>query len=144
RGALRLPQLNRARLLGGGLVAPAGGTQRHREREPRVGVVQQSVGRGGDVDGCTRELDGGGMLATPRQRLCPYAAPGDGGLQVVAGERLALVAQRLGLGGPALREEGAAEERGRLRRVDPEPVLPQPVVRRAQAALGSGGIALEQ
>src|SRR5207249_1763155 len=134
----------RARLLGGSFVAPAGRAQRRGEREARVGVIEQRVGRGGEVDGGAGEVDGGSMLATPRQRLRPYAAPGDRRLQIVASERLALVAQGLGLRRPALREQRAAQQGRGLRRVDPEPELPEPVVRRAEATLGGGGVALEQ
>ena len=84
------------------------------------------------------------MLAAPRQRLGAHAAPGDRRLEVVAGERFALVAERLGLGGAALREQRAAEQRRGLRRVDAEAVVAQPVVGAAQAALGGDGVAFEQ
>ena len=57
-GALGLPQLDGARLLGGRFVAPAGGAQRRGERQAGVGVVQERVGRGGDVDGGPSEFDG--------------------------------------------------------------------------------------
>ena len=97
RRALRLPQLDGAALLGVGLAAAAGGAQRRGEGEARVGVVEQRVGGGGDGDRGLRQLDRRGVLAALRQRLGAHAAPGDGRLQVVAGERLALVAQRLGL-----------------------------------------------
>ena len=83
-------------------------------------------------------------LPSPRQRLRPDTAPGDRRLEVVAGERFALAAERLGLGGAALGQQRAAEQRGGLRRVDPEAVLPEPIVRRAQAALRRDGVAFEQ
>ncbi len=83
------------------------------------------------------KLDGGGVLAAPRQRLGAHAAPGDRRLQVVAGERLALVAERFGLGGPALRQQRAAEQRRGLRRIDAEPVArasPSYAARRQRSA----------
>ena len=67
-------------------------------------MVEERVGRGGELDGSARERDGRGVLAAPGQRLGPDAAPRHGRLQVVASERLALVAHSLGLGGPAERE----------------------------------------
>ena len=51
---------------------------------------------------------------------------------------------RLGLGDPALGEQRAAEQGGGLRGVDAEPLLAEPVVGDAQAALGGGGVSLEQ
>ena len=107
-------------------------------------MVEERVGGGGDLDRGARELDRGGVLAAPRQRLGAHAAPGDRRLQVVAGERLALVAERFGLVDATLREQRAAEQRRGPRRVDAEPVVAQPVVRAAQAALRGGGVALEQ
>jgi pyruvate/2-oxoglutarate dehydrogenase complex dihydrolipoamide acyltransferase (E2) component len=48
------------------------------------------------------------MLAAPRERLRAHAAPGDRRLEVVAGERLALVRERFGFAGAILREQRAA------------------------------------
>ncbi len=92
----------------------AGGAQRGGERQARVGVIEQRVGRRRDRDRGARELDRRGVLAAPRQRLGAHAAPGDRRLQVVARERLALVRQRLGLGDAILREQ-------RARRAAPRP-----------------------
>ena len=126
RRALRLPQLDGAR-------APR---RRPRRCRPAARSAAASARRASAwsssasvaaaiVDGGARELDGGGVLAAPRQRLGAHAAPGDRRLQVVAGERLALVAERLGLGGATLREQRAAEQRRGLRRVDAEAELAQ-------------------
>ena len=79
-----------------------------------------------------------------RQRLGAHAAPGDRRLEGVAGERLALEADGLGLGDAALREQRAAEQGGGLRGVDAEPLRAEPVVGGAQAALGGDGVAFEQ
>jgi hypothetical protein len=119
-------------------------TQDRRERAAGVGMIEERVGRGGEVDGGTRQRDGGVVLAATCQRLGAYAAPRDPGLQVVAREGLALVAQALGLAGPIQREERAAEERGRLRGVDAEPVIAEPLVRPAQAALRGCGVSFEE
>ena len=62
-------------------------------------MVEQRIGGGRDVDGSTGEGDGGDVVATARQRLGAHAAPGDRRLEVIARERLALVAERLGFGG---------------------------------------------
>jgi len=61
----------------------------------------------------------GGAVASPRQRLGPDAAPRDRRLEVVARERLALVAERFGFGGPTQRQERDTEECPGARRVDP-------------------------
>ena len=66
RRALRLPQLDRAPLLGARFGAATRGAQRDRERLARVGVVEQVVGRGGDLDGGAREGDRRGVLAAAR------------------------------------------------------------------------------
>ena len=84
------------------------------------------------------------MLAAPRQRLGAHAAPGDRRLEVVAGERLALVRERFRLGDAILREQRAREQRRGARRVDAEPEIAQSLVGAAQAALGGGRVAFEQ
>jgi hypothetical protein len=137
RGALGLPQLDRPSLLDLCFVAMSRLTQRCRERQAGVGVMQEGIGRGGQVDG-------GGMLPASRQGLGPHAPPGDRGLEVVARERLAVVAERLGVGGSPLKEQRTPEERGGPRRVDREPVGAEPLVGDAQCTLGAGGVALEE
>ena len=127
-----------------GFGAAAGRAQRGGKREARVGVVEERVGGRSDVDRFDCELDCGSVLAAPRERLGPNAAPRDRRPEVVAGERLALVAERLGLGVPIQCEQCASEERGSLRRVDAEPEAPQPVVCGVQKALGGESVALEQ
>src|SRR5262249_59959734 len=92
RRALRLPQLDGARLFSGRFGVPARRAERHGEPETRLGVVEERVGRGGDVDGGPAEVDGGGRLATPRPCLRPNPAPRDGRLRALAGERPPLVA----------------------------------------------------
>ena len=59
RRALGLPQLDRASLLGVGLIAPASGPECRGERQPCVGVVEQRVG-------CRGDLDGGAARGRPR------------------------------------------------------------------------------
>jgi hypothetical protein len=72
-------------------------------------VVEQRVGRRCDRDGGARELDRGRMLPASRERLGPHATPRDRRPQVVARERLALVAQRLRVGVPAESEQGSTQ-----------------------------------
>ena len=141
---LGFPELDRARLLRSRLGAAAGGVQRSGEGESRVGVVEQDVGGGGELDGGLRELDRARVLAAPRERLGAHAAPRDARGQIVAGELLALVRERLGLGDAAEREQRAREQCRSLGRVDPQTLRAQPLVRRAQAALRRGGVALDQ
>src|SRR5262249_18547775 len=83
-------------------------------------------------------------FAAPRERLGPDAAPCDRRLEVVAGERLALPAERLRLRGATQREERLAEQRRGSRRIDAEPALAEALVRGAQRALRGGGVGLEQ
>src|SRR5262245_42829665 len=105
-------------------------------------MVEERVGRGGDVDGGPGKSDGGCMLAPPCQRLGPHAAPGDGRVEVVAGERLALVAECFGLRGAILilLEERETEQRGGACGVDPEPVGAESIVCSPEALLRLGGV----
>src|SRR5262249_20873227 len=73
-----------------------------------------------------------------------HTAPRDRGLQVVAGERLALAAQRLRILRAAECEQRAAEERRGLRAVDRQPVLAEARVHRSQRALGGDRVPLEE
>ena len=123
--------------------APAG-AERGGERETRVGVVEERVGRGRDRDGGLGERDRRRMLAAPRQGLGADAAPRDRRLQIVAREQLALVRERLGFGGAILGEERAAEQRGGARGVDAEPEIAEPVVAGTERALGGGRVAFQQ
>ena len=79
-----------------------------------------------------------------RERLGADAAPRDRRLQVVAREQLALVRERLGLGGAVLREERAAEQRRRARRVDAEAEIAETLVAGAERALGGERVAFEE
>ena len=144
RRSLRLPELDRATLLGVGLGATSGRPQGGRQRHARVGVVEERVGGGGDPDGGLRQRDGGGVLAALRQGFGASPAPGDRRLEIVAGERLALARAPLRFGDPLLREQGAGEQRRRAGRVDPEPQIAQPLVRAAERALGRRRVALEE
>src|SRR5262249_59762902 len=99
---------------------------------------------GGEVDGGPGEVARRGMLTAPRQRLGPHLAPGDRRVQVVAGERLALVAERLGLHGATLCQERATEQRRGARGIDPEAVVAEALVRRPQTLLRGGGVPLDQ
>src|SRR5258706_574719 len=83
-------------------------------------------------------------IAASQRAMFANAAPGDRRLQVVAGERLAVVAQRFGFRGPTLCQEGATEQRRGARRIDAEAVGAQAVVRRAQTLLRRGGVPLDQ
>ena len=84
------------------------------------------------------------MIAAARERFGADAAPRDRRLQVVAREQLALVRERLGLGGAVLRQERAAEQRRRAGRVDAEPEVAEPLVAGAERALGGGRVAFEE
>ena len=118
--------------------------QRRGQREAGVGVIEEAVGGGGEVDCGAREIHRGVVFAAPRQRFGAYAAPGDGGFDVVAGQCLAVAAERFRFCGAILREQCAAEQRGRLRRVDAQAVPAQAFVGGAQAALGRDRVAFDE
>ena len=67
------------------------------ERDARVGVVDDEVGRGGDLDRLGRERDPAGDVAARREHLGACAAPRDRGLEVLAGELLARGGHGLGV-----------------------------------------------
>ena len=140
--ALRLPELDGALLLGVGFAAAPGRAQGRGEREARVGVIEQRVGSGGKLDRLARELDRRDVLAAPRQCLGAHAAPGDRSLEVVAGQHLALVRERFGLGVAFLREQSARKQRATPRRVDAETEIAKSLVGAAQLALGGDCVAL--
>jgi hypothetical protein len=144
RCALRLPEIGGAGLFDRRFRRAAGGTQGDAQREARVGVIEQRVGGGSDVDRGACDLDRGRRLAASRQRLGAHAAPRDRRLQVVAGKGFALATQRFGFLQSSLGEERAAEKRGGARRVDAEALLAEPLVGGPQEALGRAGVALEQ
>src|SRR5262245_62388546 len=118
--------------------------ERLRERTACSRVVEEVVGPGRDLDGFPCELERGRVLAARRQCEGARAAPVDRRLEVVAGEGLALVRERLGLLGASLLEERTPEQRCGARGVDAEPVRAEALVRGAQQTLRRGRVALEQ
>ena len=144
RGAFRRPKLHGAHLLGVGLGASAGSTQRRGEGEAGVGVIEQRVGRRGDVDGGAGELHGRAVIAATSESLGAHTTPRDRGLEIIAGQLLALAAHHLGLGRAILREQSAAEQCAGLGSIDAQTLRAQPVVSRAEVALRGRSIALEK
>ena len=69
RRSLRLPELDRANLLGGGLAVAVRGAERGREHGAGVGVVEQGVRRGGELDAGAGEVDRGRVLAAAGERF---------------------------------------------------------------------------
>ena len=134
RRTLRLPELDRARssasasapLPAARSAAASARRASAWSRSASVAAAIATAARANAIAAPCSPRRASASARTPRQAIAA--------LQIVAGEQLALVAQRLGLGGAALREQRAAEQRRRLRRVDAEPVIAEPVVRRAARA----------
>ena len=96
------------------------------------------------IDGGARERDGGGVLAAPGQCLGADAAPRHRRLQVVAGERLALVAHGLSLGRPPLRQQRAPRSAAAWAASIPSPCCRNPSYAARNEVSGGDGVALEQ
>ena len=79
-----------------------------------------------------RERGPGIELAARREHLGPRDPPRDRGLEVLAGERLALGRHELGLVGLPAREQRGREERGGLPGVGTHTERAETLVRRAQ------------
>jgi hypothetical protein len=87
---LRFAQLDCAAFLGIGFFAAPGRAQCSRQCQPSVGVVEQRVRGRRDPDRFVGKPDRLGVFTALRQCLGTYSTPGDGSLQVVPGQRLAL------------------------------------------------------
>src|SRR5205085_12698424 len=97
-----------------------------------------------DRDRGVGERDRRCMMATARELLGTHAAPRDRRLQVGAGEQLALVRERLGVGGAVESEERTAEERGGPGGIDAESEIAEAFVAGAERALGGGRVAFQE
>ena len=142
---LCLPQLDRARLLGGRLVAPARRAQRRREgagarRRGRAARPSQPRyrpprGRASTAAACSPRR-ASASARTPRHAIAAFRSS-------PASASLSWLSASASAARPCAQERAAEQRRG-LRRVDAEALRAQPLVGGAQAALGGGGVALEQ
>ena len=110
------------------------------QRDAGVGVVDDKVGRGRDLDGLGRERDPSADIAARREHFGTRDAPGDRGLEVLAGELLARRGHGLGVVQAPLGDERVREQRRGASGVDAHAHLDEPVVRVAQRGDRGGRI----
>ncbi len=109
----------------------------------RVGVVDQRVGRVASATRLGKDLRTV-HVAPPGQHLGPYRPPGDGRLQVVAGEVLALRRVAVGFVDSALRQNRSRQQGGRLAGVGADAEGVQPFQCGPEVGLGGDRVALHR
>ena len=107
-------------------------------------MVKNQVGVGGDVDGLASHPDRFGVASLGGEDLSPYRPPGDGALEVVAGDAFALRGVTVGLLDAPLRQHRPRQQCRGLPGVGADAQRIQPFQRGPEVGFGRGRVTEHQ
>ena len=113
------------------------------QRRAGVGMIEQEIGARGDGHRLFGERHCGGVVAGG-EHLRPSRAPGDGGLQVLAGQGFAGLGHLVGFVDAALGQQRACQQRSGLPRVGAHAQRTEPAVGRPQRSFGGHRVVGDQ